>query len=128
MEMETKKVISRVAFCEKCFQKGRPQDGDMFTVYGTHAKQLHYHRFDAPTKRSELPYLGFTPHLFMLEKIEGDKLTVLVCCGMEFCDVYWTQDEAGNRKEFEVLHAKEVIMSHKQWNALVHFTDSGMKI
>lgn len=122
------KTISRIGFCKRCYEKGRPADGDFFTVIGSTSRKLHYHMFDAPLKRSEAPFLGYTPHFYVLEKIEGNKCTVLKACGMEGCCTFWKKDHGGGREDFEVFHVERIEMSLLTYNSLLNFTDSGMKI
>lgn len=124
-----RKLVSRVSFCSRCYSKGRPQDGDMFVVYGGKSKQTWTYMFQAPEKRSEAPYLGFTPHFFNLDKqLPDGNLEVIKCCAMENCGIYFEYDDAGKRKGFKTLKATTIVMSPKEWQALCNFSDSGYKL
>ena len=124
-----RKLVSRVAFCQQCYDKGRPQDGDMFVVYGGDSKQTWTYMFEGKEKRSECPFLGFTPHFFTVDKLlPNGNFSIIMCCGMEDCGIYFTYDEAGKKNGFKTLKASVIEMTKVEWESLVNFSDTGYEL
>lgn len=115
-------LISRVGFCENCFNEGSPKTNQTFLVNGsTHGElkallALHNGR------------KGFTPHFYMLRKVVDNKVFYQKLCGV--CGTY--NEEAEDGKKYlcidETKWSNWIRTSLKNWNALVLFKNTGFEI
>lgn len=122
------KMISRVAFCNHCYQKGNPQDGQMYIVHGSTSNAIHFGMYEAPLKRADCAYAGFTPHLFTVDKLlPSGRLQVRMSCGMNGCQAQIKQDENG-KFQYWITGERYIIMTTREWEALEGFTNSGYRL
>ena len=120
--------MSRVHFCENCYKKGSPQDGQMYIVHGSTEKRIHFGLYQAPTNRADCLPAGYVPHLFTVDKLlPSGRLQVRISCGMEGCDTQIAYDTNGKLTYF-ITNERFIILSTKEWEALEGFTDSGYKL
>jgi len=112
-----KTILSRVAFCEKCFSRGSPKYEEMFLVYGTHSKDFHIYKVEFKGER------GYTPHILVLNKVIHKEMPEVIyesCCGI--CGVTFSEDKNGllyyKTKDFE-----RKIIDLNSWNAWCLYKD-----
>lgn len=122
------KMISRVAFCNACYQKGNPQDGQMYIVHGSTSNKIHFGIYEAPLKRADCAYTGFVPHLFTVDQLlPSGRLQVRMTCCMEGCQTQIAYNTNG-KLEYWITGEKYIIMTTKEWEALENFNDSGYRL
>lgn len=122
------KIISRVAFCCDCHNNGYPYDGQMYVVHGSTSNAFHLGMYEAPLKRADCAYIGFTPHIFIVDQLlPSGRLQVRMSCGMNDCQAQIKQDENG-KFQYWITGERYIIMTTKEWEALEDFTDSGYRL
>lgn len=107
-------IICRIAFCAVCEKEQRPWRGSVFLDYSTFQGS-----FPRKTKQSGTP--GFTPHLFMLEKVIGPDCVVSGMCSIHGCGVEYKK--SNNKMEYALIPGRwqKFYMPIKEWNALIRF-------
>lgn len=122
------KMMSRVAFCKACYDKGNPKDGQMYIVHGSTSNTIHFGLYEAPIKRESCKDAGYVPHLFTVDKLlTSGRLQVRITCGMEGCDTQIAYD-TNNKLSYFITAERYIIMTTKEWEALENFTDSGYRL
>lgn len=122
------KMISRVAFCDACYQKGNPQDGQMYIVHGSTSNKIHFGLYEAPLKRADCKPAGYVPHLFTVDQLlPSGRLQVRMTCGMEGCDTQIAYD-TNNKLAYWITGERYIIMTTKEWEVLENFVDTGYKL
>ena len=122
------KMVSRVHFCEHCYRRGNPEDGQMYIVHGSTSNTFHYGMYEAPLKRADCLPAGFVPHLFTVDQLlPSGRLQVRISCCMDGCDVVIYKKDNGNLAYY-ISGERYIIMTVKDWEALESFTDSGYKL
>lgn len=113
-------VISRTYFCEHCHEAGRPDNGNTFAVQqGTHGNTIVLTA--ESVNRRNTPH-GYTPHFMQVKKATPDEVIVTTVCGIIGCGCTLVPDinELGQEEyRVEVTKRNEIIMTLKDWNALV---------
>ena len=105
-------IVTRVGWCEECAKQHRPKTGDFFLVYG-----FAHHSFHMEVAE-RYGRVGFTPHIYKLDKNLGENVTVLKSCAMYGCGVDRKWDI--NEYWFYFVKAyKKEIWETKQWNGLL---------
>ena len=113
-------TISRVGFCEKCFKKGNPKDGQYYSVVGTNNI---YVRIAEKTKGWNT---GFVPHFYSIVKVIGQNVIYEKSCGIHECGGHVTIYTNENEKETATWTIDETtrgVMTIEQWNSLVKYKD-----
>ena len=114
--------ISRVSYCTRCAKENRPTKGDMYGLIGRGHQQLMVIKV---VERS-IPLLnkGYTPHLFSAVK-KGDKLEVTSRCLLQNCGHFYEHTKDGHYDVYEFKGTEKVtLMTIKEWNSVVLYTDS----
>lgn len=116
-------TITRVGYCKKCAEIGRPKTDHPFLVFGS--KKGWHIRF---AKRNS--YDGMTPHLYVLIKKIGNNVVYKERCAMHDCtiEVYWDVEQ--HRNDWTLFRGMWVrgMMSLASWNSLCAFKDTGFGI
>lgn len=115
-------MITRVGFCEKCFKEGRPNSNELFIVFGGSSNSFKGIRTYKGGKK------GFTPHIYQFDRTEGNVLYYSRICCMVGCGAYTVK-----RKGKVFIYLNEDLCEYEyttisNWNALVLFKDTGLKI
>lgn len=112
-------IITRVGYCAKCAQARRPKEGNLFLVYGGTSNSYYIEE----AKDNSFMYNGYTPHIYILEKVINGMCQIHSYCSMNGCDV-----EVGEGKtkkySYTVFDGKDEQMSIADWNALVMYRDA----
>ena len=114
--------MCRSAWCEKCYQAGRPENGNYFALYKQSRDELILQEVGNRNWYGEIIPKGFSPQLFTLimASDEGVHYTqdCLMCeCGVKMSVRY--TEQAQPYPEFEFIDQKTGIMPVSSWNALV---------
>ncbi len=111
-----KTLLTRVAFCPKCYANKMPQKGQMFLTIGRGRQKYFIHVVARNTP------MGFTPHI--VEKIQSHNghVTFHSYCGMDGCDVILTPNESTGRIDISVVNEVTKVLTTKEWNAMVSYT------
>jgi hypothetical protein len=113
-------TITRVGYCAHCAEVRSPKAGDLFLTYGTSRRKY----YATVVQENEFMYNGFTPHIFLMEIIEGDQCLVESICAMNGCGVDLTKKDKSKTSYTYKMHDGELIpMTLKEWNALVAYKD-----
>jgi hypothetical protein len=123
--MKTK--MSRVMFCQKCFDEQRPHDGMLFAVLGTKNNKVWVHYYEAPYKRELIKPYGFTPHFVVLDKVVDNKAHILISCGCDKCDVDIRHTQENGWK-IDIVKTTPIIINLNDYLAMETFTDTGFKL
>ena len=111
-------TISRTAFCHRCANAHRPEYWDLYLVCGGSSGDYLVNQCESNVSGR---HIGFTPHIFRLERKRKDYVFITKTCGMHGCDVsIWKDDEGFG---FRIEHQEKESMSIEDWNALVDFKD-----
>lgn len=113
--MEQQSLITRIGFCQRCYDNHSPHDDQLMLLYGTHG----YHVDNAHPKRIPAHPIGYTPHLYKFMRTQGNIVIAKTVCCINGCDVKLTR-LPDNKYEFLILDSKwkEVDMLICDWNAL----------
>ena len=116
-------IISRVAFCQKCFDAGRPKDLAIFVTFNNTTGIFDYHQAKQSGKS------GFTPHLFMKKRSENGVVFFQKICGMSGCgvSVNTAHDDFAMNLFLRGDH-KTYKMRVVDWNALQTYKDPAYAI
>lgn len=112
--MEEKvEIISRPAFCQKCFDNNHPNPDTVFWVVGGTRKRAF---FGIPQYRGRR---GFTPHFFSKVRYENGMVLVDRVCGVERCGV--ESFRKGENWQYEPIESeiKRTRMRIVDWNVLL---------
>lgn len=115
-------MITRVGFCPKCFKETRPKTGNQFIAFG--GKSNTFKGMTALHSGRK----GFTPHIYEFQRLEGKTIYYSKICCMVGCGAYLAEQKD---KKFIYLNDDLCIdgyMDIDDWNALVKFKDTGLKI
>jgi hypothetical protein len=117
-------TISRVGFCEKCFKRGSPHNGEYYCVVGD--KNIYV----KIAKNAKIFNQGFVPHFYLLLKVIGQNVVYKRSCSIHNCGGHVTitegVDENGQQVEVCTWTFDEFqrgIMTIEQWNALITYKD-----
>lgn len=123
--MKTK--MSRVMFCQKCFDEQRPHDGMLFAVLGTKNNKVWVHYYEAPYKRELIKPYGFIPAFIVVDKVVDGIVHLLVTCSANECgtDITYTKE---NGWKVDIVKTTPIIINLKDYLAMETFTDTGFKL
>lgn len=129
--METKKsdvlIMSRISFCQKCYERNSPSQGDLCAIWHTNHRQFVIHKVTGKGGKR-----GYVPHIYMTDipVPEGPAVRSWKTCGI--CDCTITapdEDSEDQRYLFEITNAVEVTLVKSDWIALwKKFKDTGYEI
>lgn len=102
-------IITRLGYCPHCERNRNPRGGQIFLAYGSTFNK--YHVLIAQNNG----VIGYTPHIYKLEKVIGRNVIVLKSCAMYPCGV---KREAGDY--FSVRAWEREVWTLETWNALVN--------
>jgi len=121
-------MISRTMYCEYCSRNNRPQPKDVYVTFGTESQQfiVDTARFDKEHRDYKEFMRGFTPHIIVKKKTEGNYVYYEESCGMNGCDVIVKKD--GDKYKFTVTSSNHGKMHVKQWNSMVLNPNIGYRI
>lgn len=104
-------IITRIGFCPQCEQSHDPKGGQLFLAYGSSTKR--YHILTAQNNG----VIGYTPHIYKLDKEIGGNCIVYISCAMYPCGVKreWVQ----SYYLYTIRSWRREIWSFKKWEALV---------
>lgn len=110
-------VYTRVAFCQKCYDEGRPKHDNEFIVYGGKRKKYFYRTVKFRGKR------GFVPTFFAKDKVADGHVFFDKCCAMDGCGIVIKElNEMGIKWEFIKDRIQSSKMRIVDWNALTRMS------
>jgi hypothetical protein len=115
-------MITRVGFCPKCFKEARPKTGDFYITFGATSKTYKAMRALNNGRK------GFVPTIYQFQRLEGKTIYYSKICCMVGCGAYLAKQD---KQTFVYLNDDLCIdgyMDIDDWNALVTFKDTGLKI
>ena len=116
-------MITRLGFCPKCFSKKQPKTSQRFLVVGSTSGVLK------PLVAIHNGRTGFTPHFYVLKKVQENKVYYQSVCSMEGCGTYLYEE---NRRTYLAIDESKwsslKATSLSNWNSLVLFKDTGLVI
>jgi len=129
--METKKsdvlIMSRISFCQKCYERNSPSKGDLCAIWHTNHKQFIVHKVTGRTGTR-----GYTSHIYTttIPVPKGDAVTCWKTCGICDCKIEEPEeDDEDQRYSFEISNAVEVTLPRTEWLALwKKFKDTGYEV
>jgi len=116
--------ITRTAFCPFCFKEQRPQAGELFLAKGKGKTSFIVHEVEVLVRSRDY---GYTPHLFILNKLEGDKIFATQTCLMMGCGVTYKYNNQ-NKPEIIFTRYTGIALSIIDWNTLVSRSDYGFRL
>lgn len=107
-------TLTRVKFCQKCFDKGYPLKGQIFLAFGTTTNDFVVKQARRNGKK------GFTPHIIVLNKATGGFVKYDYLCSI--CGTKRRRFDKDN-DEFFVSEEdfKQGLINIKDWNAWVMY-------
>ena len=109
-------MISRVGFCQDCFDRNRPQSASSYLVFGSTRREFFFYQ----SKRRGLR--GYTPHLYVyLGLTDSGFVRVKSTCSMCSCGVNVGKEKNGSTP-FDIKHYDLIKMTVKNWNSLINYT------
>ena len=116
-------MMTRIGYCEKCFKKMKPQRGQRLLILGGSSNEWK------ALITTKVVKAGFTPHLYMFIRESKHFVYYYKMCCMEGCGCYTEQEGKYiyvmlNEEGFGELQKMRLC----DWNSLVLFTDTGLKI
>lgn len=116
-------MVTRLGFCEKCFSEKRPKINEQFLTIGSTSGGLK------PKVALHNGRTGFTPHFYLLKKVQENKVYYQRMCAMEVCGTYLYEE---NRKTYLAIDESKwsnwKATSINNWNSLILFKDTGFEI
>lgn len=109
-------ILTRVAFCQKCYNEKRPQKGNLFLTIGR-GRQTFIVRIVTRN-----PPMGFTPHLVEKHSSTPGHVTYHSYCAMDGCDTVLKLNEETNKYDIAVTGEVQHTIPVKDWNAMVNYT------
>lgn len=104
-------IITRVGFCPLCERSRNPKGGQKFLAFGSTSNAYHVYEADHNGR------IGFTPHIYKLEKVLGENVVILKACAMAGCGVDIDKSKQGDF--YYVKTWEREIWTLEKWNALV---------
>lgn len=110
-------LLTRVMFCQKCFDNKMPQKGQLFLTIGRGRQKFEVHMV---TKNG---HFGYTPHI--IEKIEttGQGVRFMSSCSIHNCDAVIEQDENTGKYSIALSQGDITTIPIRDWNSLVLYTN-----
>ncbi len=121
--MDMQEIVTRVAFCKKCFKNGSPKKGQKIMVHGSSSNLFKM------IEASDYGYPGFTPHTFEIVKyLRDEKLLVSSICGIEGCGSYFVYEVINHRQRHSFLKFIEENLefetfTSERWSALMYLSE-----
>jgi len=109
-------ILTRVAFCQKCFDEKRPQKGNLFLTIGRGRQAFFVQSVSRNTP------MGFTPHLIERAYSTPSHITYHSYCAMNGCDTILQLNEEIGKYNIAVTGEVQHTIPVKDWNALVQYT------
>lgn len=111
------RVITRLGYCERCFNEGRPKTGQNFMVFGTTSNRFKGLKSEGGRSK------GLVPHIYKSKFTTKNVVHYKRICCMENCGAYC--EEENGRKFLYLDETKWIneVTSLSNWNALVEFRD-----
>lgn len=118
-------MFCRTFFCEKCFNKQRPQEDQFFVLYGKDHQTFFKHRVGRYVHAKDY---GFTPHLITVLGHDKGEVYLEVICAMQNCGVYFGEQLNDKEQKIVLLGQRKITMSEKDFKALYEFKNNGYEI
>lgn len=109
-------TLTRVAFCQNCFDNKMPQKGNLFLTIGR-GKQQYGVREATLNGR-----MGFTPHIIERKSSGQGHVTFYSYCGMDGCGCKLDFNETSGKYDITVLNEVTKVLPIKDYNAMVQYT------
>lgn len=111
-----KTIICRIAFCPICEKEHRPWKDNIFL---NHSFIKGYF----VQKAIQNGTAGFTPHLFILERVIGSDCVISAICSIYGCGVEYRTSNNGQKMVYGTTPEKwqKFYLPIKDWNALVSY-------
>lgn len=119
--------MSRVMFCQQCYEAQRPHDELLFAVLGSTNQKVWVYYYEAPFNRELIKPYGYTPHFVVLDKVLDGIAHILVTCACNECgvDIRYSQEKGW---EVDIIKTIPMTLPLKDYLALEQFTDTGYKL
>jgi hypothetical protein len=129
--METNKsdvlIMSRISFCQKCYERNSPSKGDLCAIWHTTHSQFIIHKVTGRTGTR-----GYVPHIYVtnIPVPQGSSVKSYKSCGICDCSVTEPDEESEDQRYgFEIVGATEVTLPKSEWIALwKKFKNTGYEV
>lgn len=115
-KQKTTTLLTRVMFCQTCFDNKFPQKGQLFLTIGR-GRQKYEVRPVTNNGR-----FGFTPHIIEKTHAANGEVTFAASCCMNGCESIIELNEDSGRYDIAVTTATVHKIPIRDWNALVLYT------
>lgn len=109
--------ITRVQFCQKCYDKNLPQIGIPFVTIGRSKRGYIIRKAKRKGTR------GFTPHIIQMMKVEKGMIQYNSYCSVAGCGLNLKPMKTEGDFNIEIINDVTKLMPRADWNALVQFKD-----
>lgn len=120
-------IMSRISFCQKCYERNSPSKGDLCAIWHTNHKKFVVHKVTGKTGKR-----GYVPHIYTtnIPVPEGVAVKCWKTCGICDCNIIAPdEDSEDTRYQLEIVNATEVTLLRSDWIALwKKFKDTGYEI
>lgn len=113
-------TITRVGHCTECYKADRPKTGQCYLVFCGSANKYKSMVAKRNGKR------GFTPHVYVLLKVENGKVFYKRICTMEGCGALLIGETYFVRLDENKWETRTMTLN--DWNCLVQFKDQELMI
>ena len=113
-------TITRVGHCSECYKADRPKTGQHYLVFCGSMNKYKSLIAKRNGKR------GFTPHIYVLIKVESGKVIYKKICAMEGCGAQLIDETFFVRLDETKWVTKTMTIA--DWNCLVQFKDQELMI
>lgn len=108
-------ILTRVAFCQKCFDNKRPQKGELFLAIGRGRQSYGVH---VVTLNGTM---GYTPHIIERNSSGNGHVTFFSYCGMDGCGCKLQFNDKKGKYDVDVINETMKTLPIKEWNAMVNY-------
>ena len=114
----TQNLMTRIGFCQKCFDSAKPHDGQKMLLLGSHG----WHVDICHPKRIPRHPIGYTPHLYKYIRLQNENVIAKTVCCIDGCDIQ-IKPLADGTYNFMILESKwrEQSILISDWNALIKY-------
>ena len=115
--MNTHTEITRVQFCQSCYDKKLPQIGIPFVTIGRSKKEY------VIRKAKRLGTRGFTPHIIQMVSSAKGIIEYNSYCAIAGCGLNLKPMKTEGDFQIEIIKDVTKLMPRTDWNALICFKD-----
>ena len=113
---KTVTLLTRVMFCQACFDNKRPQKSGMFLTIGRGRQKYEVHQVTCNGR------MGYTPHIIEKTHTANGEVTFGATCAIHGCESFIELNEDTGKYSIALLTATVHKIPTRDWNALVLYT------